>query len=362
MPKRLALKTVYAYSILVNPSPQHSPRPPQPPPPGGTALAQLTLFDDDDGPDEAGAPDAVPDAASLHLEADADLDADTHANANANANANAETDLAPALHPAVWRAHQLGRAPAAVQPSGFEALDAELPGGGWPHGALTELLLPHPGLGELRLLAPALARLQAAGRVLLWFDPPAAPCAQALQWLGLQLPRLVLVRRRDGLGPRHPAGLRERLPAADTLWALEQALHSGHAGAVLAWLPARLPADVLRRLQLAAQAHDGPAFVLRDAALAVQPSPAPLRLALSADGPDRLRLRLLKRRGPPVPAPLVLDLPPVLPASVAARWPVPSPAIAPARPAARPGLPAWSAAAETTSVRSAGSGLASPGG
>jgi protein ImuA len=33
----------------------------------------------------------------------------------------------------------------------------QLPGGGWPQGVVTELLLPHPGVGELRLLAPALA-------------------------------------------------------------------------------------------------------------------------------------------------------------------------------------------------------------
>jgi protein ImuA len=53
-----------------------------------------------------------------------------------------------------------GRTQQAVLASGHAALDAQLPGGGWPVGALTELLLPHPGVGELRLLAPALAALQ----------------------------------------------------------------------------------------------------------------------------------------------------------------------------------------------------------
>ena len=43
--------------------------------------------------------------------------------------------------------------------SGLEALDAQLPGGGWPLGALTEILLQHHGIGELQLLMPALARL-----------------------------------------------------------------------------------------------------------------------------------------------------------------------------------------------------------
>ena len=61
------------------------------------------------------------------------------------------------LHPGLWRASQIGGAPGRTTASGFDVLDAQLPGGGWPHGVLTELLLPQPGVGELRLLAPALA-------------------------------------------------------------------------------------------------------------------------------------------------------------------------------------------------------------
>ena len=57
----------------------------------------------------------------------------------------------------LWRSHQLSRkSSSTVTPTGFPTLDAELPGGGWPHRVLTELLVPHPGLGELRLLVPAL--------------------------------------------------------------------------------------------------------------------------------------------------------------------------------------------------------------
>ena len=199
--------------------------------------------------------------------------------------------------------------------SGHAALDAELPGGGWPAGVLTELLLPHAGVGELRLLAPVLGALQRQQRSLLWLDPPATPCAWALSALGIDLRQLVIVRSKAGL--KDPA--RKLLPAADMLWALEQALKSGHLGAVLAWLPARLPADALRRLQLAAQAHEGPVFLLRDAQMRSHPSAAPLRLLLSSAGPDLLRVAVLKRRGPPLAQPLTLVLPPVLSAPALAR-------------------------------------------
>jgi len=215
------------------------------------------------------------------------------------------------LHPALWRAHQLGRAHDAAVPTGFAALDAELPGHGWPRRVLTELLLPHAGVGEMRLLAPALAAVAGAAppaaRSLMLFDPPARPSAAALAALGLDPQAVIVVHGRDGAH-----GARHLLPSADLLWALEQALKSGQVGAVLAWLPARLRADALRRLQLAAQAHDGPAFLFRDIEARARPSPAPLRLALHSSGADGVALQLLKRRGPALARPLRLALPPVL--------------------------------------------------
>jgi protein ImuA len=146
------------------------------------------------------------------------------------------------------------------------------------------------------------------------FDPPAPLCGWALAQLGVDMQALVVVHGRDGTH-----GARHRLASADLLWALEQALKSGQVGAVLAWLPARLRADALRRLQLAAQAHDGPAFLLRDIDARCKPSPAPLRLALHSAGIDALSVRLLKRRGPALAQPLLLALPPVLADALRAR-------------------------------------------
>lgn len=224
-------------------------------------------------------------------------------------------DLQPAahpppesLHPALWYGHQLGRASAAAVGSGFVELDAHLPGRGWPRRALSELLLPHPGIGEIRLLAPCLAAAQRDGRLVMLFDPPAQLSAWALTQLGLDMEQLLVVNTRARV-----------IPGSDSLWAFEQALKSGHVGALVAWLPARLRVERLRRLQLAAHAHDGAAFVMREPAAAQRPSAAPLRIALRAGGPDRLALRLLKRRGPPLETPLLLDLPPVLSATARQR-------------------------------------------
>ena len=61
--------------------------------------------------------------------------------------------LPPAVAAAVWRGDALGQTVGTTWPSGFDVLDAALPGGGWPGGALTELLLPQAGTLEFRLLA-----------------------------------------------------------------------------------------------------------------------------------------------------------------------------------------------------------------
>jgi protein ImuA len=205
------------------------------------------------------------------------------------------------LHPTLWLGHQLARHADAAVATGFAALDAQLPGAGWPRRALTELLLPHPGVGEIRLLAPSLVAAQRAGRLVMLFDPPAPLAAVALERLGFTVEELLIINTRARV-----------IPGADSLWALEQALKSGHVGAVLAWLPPRLRAERLRRLQLAAHAHDGPAFVLCEMSAAQRPTAAPLRLALRPAGADALAVRVLKRRGPPLEAPLQLALPPVL--------------------------------------------------
>lgn len=210
------------------------------------------------------------------------------------------------LHPDLWLGHQLGRSGNQVVSSGFAALDAQLPGGGWPRRALSELLLPHAGVGEIRLVAPCLVAAQTAGRLVMIFDPPAALCAAALSQLGFAVDDLLVIHTRARV-----------IPCSDSLWALEQALKSGHVGAVIAWLPPRLRGERLRRLQLAAHNHDGAAFVMREAAASARPTASPLRLGLRAGGADRLQVSVLKRRGPPLETALQLELPPVL--SAAAR-------------------------------------------
>ena len=186
-------------------------------------------------------------------------------------------------HPGIWRGSELARAACPGVASGFAALDAELPGGSWPCGALSEILPQHEGIGELRILGPALARLAAQGKFIAWIAPPHLPYAPALAAAGIALERIVIVKTtRDG----------------DSLWAAEQALRSAACGGVLAW-PRDIGYTQLRRLQLAAENGRCLAVLFRPAQAARAPTPAVLRIALATSA-GGLALSILKRRGAPL--------------------------------------------------------------
>lgn len=210
--------------------------------------------------------------------------------------------LPPAVAAAVWRGDALGRPVGTTWPSGFGALDAVLPGGGWPGGALTELLLPQTGTLEFRLLGPLLGRIAAGGARVVLVGPPRPPHAPGLLPHGIGTEALVWVCADT---------------VAERLWATEQLLKAGSCGAVLAWLPQARP-DQLRRLQVHAAASTAPALLCRPAAAEHESSAAPLRLLAQAGPGWALQVELLKRKGPPLDRPLTLSAPP---AGLPAVWP-----------------------------------------
>jgi hypothetical protein len=193
-------------------------------------------------------------------------------------------------HAHLWRGEACARAVPAL-PSGFAALDACLPGSGWPKGALTELLLPLDGIGEFALVMPACARLTESGRWVVFVAPPYIPYAPALAAAGLDLSRLLMIKAETH---------------ADKLWALEQALKSPQCGAALAW-PKRLDPRSLRRLQLACETSEASAFLFLPEAAAANASTAALRLRLAPAEAGSLEVHVLKRRGGVLERPLRID-------------------------------------------------------
>lgn len=211
-------------------------------------------------------------------------------------------------------------------PSNIKELDEVLPGGGWPQGALIEILSRRSGLGELKLILPALTgyglskdpltRAETTGHMdgrmnensgmkawIAWISPPFLPYAPALVQVGISPARTLLIL------PGHTgdtASQSRRTRQADVLWATEQALRSGSTEAVLAWFD-QCDEKVMRRLQLAAAEGDTLGFLFRPQRHANRPSPAAVRLLVESSSHGRQSVSLLKCRGGRPVKGLVLD-------------------------------------------------------
>ena len=146
-------------------------------------------------------------------------------------------ELPPEIEAAIWRGTELGSPVSSVLSSGFVALDAELPGSGWPCHSLTEILQPQPTVAEWRLLAPVMRRVVAGGGNIVVVGPPKSPHLPGLKYAGLDERHLVWIQAES---------------PAERLWVTEQLVKTNAAGLLVSWLP-QARQEQIRRLQVCAQ-------------------------------------------------------------------------------------------------------------
>ena len=112
----------------------------------------------------------------------------------------------------LWRGrqqHQRNNQGQRIVSSGYAKLDEQLHLGGWPLASTVEFGLSQAGIGELRLLAPALRELQNNHHQnIIWVAPPFLPYAPALIKEQIDVSRLTIVQTNT---------------IQDSLWAAEQA-------------------------------------------------------------------------------------------------------------------------------------------
>ena len=198
--------------------------------------------------------------------------------------------LPPTVATILWRGDQLGTPVAEVLSSGYPELDRALPGGGWPCGALTELLVSQFSIVEARLLLPAVAPLTQTGRTVVLVGPALPPHAAGL--------------RHGQVDERHLVWIDVDTPR-DRLWATEQLIKAGTCGAIVSWLPL-VRAEQIRRLQVLAARCRGPVFLCRPDHAARDASAAALRVRISLAPDWQLNVEVLKRMGPPLERPVRL--------------------------------------------------------
>jgi len=191
-------------------------------------------------------------------------------------------ELPDALIDSVWRADQLGHSRTSAFSTGFAALDAEIPEGGWPCGCLIEILQPQPSVQEWRLIGPSLRPLLKGGRAVVAVGPPKPLHLPGLRHLGIEEQQLSWVVANA---------------PSQRLWATEQLLRANAAAAVVTWMPQARP-EQLRRLQVLAQACEGLVFICRPLVARHDPSPAPLRVVARPLVDWQIEVQIVKRKGP----------------------------------------------------------------
>jgi len=193
--------------------------------------------------------------------------------------------------PCLWKGGRSRQQASAALPTGYAQLDQVLPAGGWPLGVVIELLPESIGIGELRLLLPAIRVLTQSQRQVLMINTPYIPYAPALLHAGLDLNYLLMLMPRNW---------------RDALWSAEKALLNPACGMVLVWsdnfLSNKTKLDdnkATRRLQVAAQVNQAILVLYRLSAGYCQNRQSPwaaVRLGL-ADNDGCLMIDVLKIRG-----------------------------------------------------------------
>jgi protein ImuA len=168
---------------------------------------------------------------------------------------------------------------------GVATVDAVLPGGGFPRGALSELV-GGPASGKTAVALSLLGRLGAEA-LFAWVDgggelyPPAAAAR------GVDLGRLLVVRPPTTTAGGHPPG--GDPPWRSALWAGEALLASGAFSAVVMDVPLPLTRTIVgadavaRRLQAAAERGGAVGLWLAPSRGPLR-VPAAVRLELSVEG------------------------------------------------------------------------------
>ncbi|GHA02285.1 hypothetical protein GCM10008090_09480 [Arenicella chitinivorans] len=199
------------------------------------------------------------------------------------------TDSKPSLN-AIQRSGKLWRGTQKPQTrqsrtldTGFTALNQQLHGQGWPTNSITELGLSQAGLGELRLLMPALRALQQRHpqQTIMWIAPPFLPFAPAFEKAKVNVSQLTILQLNN---------------IQDILWSAEQSLLADCCAAVFCWTGNyNLNTRELRRLQLAAESTNTWHVLFRHSDCLKQSSAAGLRVRLQSDSFSRLKLHILKQ-------------------------------------------------------------------
>ncbi|MEH6344807.1 MAG: hypothetical protein V7785_06975 [Bermanella sp.] len=195
-------------------------------------------------------------------------------------------------HGQLWRGK--GQHTQGFHSTSFSELDQVLPHGGWPQDAIIELISAAPGLGDMALVLPELARLSQQEGVVACIAPPWLLHGPMLEESGVCLERLLCVPSSLAL-TKENAKKSKQEPLQSQQWAAEQIIKSGGCNGLLYWQAKPLPFIHYRRLQMLCGQFHCPVFMFHQSA--PLNSPSSVRLKIVARAEKHLHIQVLKVRG-----------------------------------------------------------------
>jgi len=167
--------------------------------------------------------------------------------------------------------------------TGYPSINKLLHSNGWPLATINEFGINQHGIGELRLLIPALREIQSASQQkhIILISPPHLPFAPALVKENIDLKSLTVVKTNT---------------LKDSLWAAEQSLIANCCAAVICWTGThKINNHDLRRLQLAAEKTQAWSVLFRHSRCLEESSVSGLRIQLNCNSYSKLELNILKQ-------------------------------------------------------------------
>ncbi|GGA88482.1 hypothetical protein GCM10011369_33260 [Neiella marina] len=156
-------------------------------------------------------------------------------------------------HPGVWQVSAAGN-PRSCIATGHDALNQQLPAGGWQSEVIYEMSA-HGQQQLLQSLEPALSTLSHQTGWLILLKPPKTALDTIAKMADVDPSRLLVVHGNDDF---------------DSLWAAEQALVKNNAACILTWTDELSNRDV-KRLKLAARGTKALSFVFPKGEASHQP-------------------------------------------------------------------------------------------
>ena len=202
-------------------------------------------------------------------------------------------------HGQLWRGK--GQHTQGFHSTGFGELDRVLPHGGWPQDAIIELISAAPGLGDMALVLPELARLSQQEGVVACIAPPWLLHGPMLEESGVCLERLLCVpgTTDEPQDSKRHSSQKVKQPKQNSLqsqqWAAEQIIKSGGCNGLLYWQAKPLPFIHYRRLQMLCGQFHCPVFMFHQSA--PLNSPSSVRLQIVARAEKQIHVQVLKVRG-----------------------------------------------------------------